>query len=162
MNRKWKYIATAIFMLFTFGFTQNAAARDLIIVASKETQKVSIDWFGFIESKEIPVKIITPDSFSRYKEELYIVVLGSINESKEIAEIAKDALTSDEYKALEKSEKGKMYYKPQAWNVGQKVILLLGSSQETVAKARKSSKEEWFEMLKEWFDIDESEGFHVY
>jgi hypothetical protein len=162
MNRKQKYIATAIFMLFTFGFIQNAAARDLIVVASKETQKASMDWLGFIESKEIPFKIITPDSFSRYKEELYIVVLGSINESEKVAEIAKDALTSDEYKALEKNEKGKMYYKPQAWNVGQKVILFLGSNQEAVAKARKSSKEEWFEMLKEWFDIDESEGFHVY
>ncbi|MFC1838387.1 hypothetical protein ACFL1N_02310 [Thermodesulfobacteriota bacterium] len=162
MNRKWKFIATAIFMLFTLGFAQNAVARDLIVVASKETQKASMDWLGFIESKEIPVKIVTPDSFSRYKEELYIVVLGNISESKEMAEIAKDALTAEEYKNLEKKSEGKMFYKPQAWNVGQKVILFLGSNQEAVATARKSSKDEWFEMLKEWFDIDETEGFHVY
>ena len=162
MNRKWKYIAIVLFMLFTFGFIQNAAARDLIVVASKVTQKTSLDWLAFIESKEIPVKIITPDSFSRYKEELYIVVLGSINESNEITDIAKDALTAEEYKNLVNNSEGKMFYKPQAWNVGQKVILFLGSNQESVAKARKSSKEKWYDMLKEWFDIDESEGFHVY
>ena len=162
MNRKWKYAAIVLFMLFTFGFIQNAAARDLIVVASKETQKTSIDWLAFIESKEIPVKIITPDSFSRYKEELYIVVIGSIKESNGITDIAKDALTSEEYENLANNSKGKMFYKPQAWNVGQKVILFLGPNQEAVIEARKSSKEEWYDMLKEWFDIDESEGFHVY
>lgn len=162
MNNKKKYMIIALFMLFTFGFSHNATARDLIVVASKETQKESIDWLGFIESKEIPVKIITPESFSTYKEELYIVVLGSINESKEITEIAKDVLTAEEYKNLINNSEGKMFYKPQAWNVGQKVILFLGLNQEAVANARKNSKDEWFEMLKEWFDIDETTGFHVY
>ena len=162
MKSKRKYITTAIFMFFAFGFIQSAAARDLIVVASKETREASRDWLGFIESKEIPVKLVTPDSFSSHKGDLYIVVLGSINESKEIADIAKDALTAEEFKNLKNSSEGKMFYKPQAWNIGQKVILFLGTNQEAVVNARKSSKDEWFEMLKEWFDIDESEGFHVY
>ncbi|MBN1833161.1 MAG: hypothetical protein JW896_13725 [Deltaproteobacteria bacterium] len=162
MNTNWKYMVIAIVMILTAGFVQNATARDLIIVASKTTQETSMDWLGFLKSKEIPMKIITPDSFSEYKEELYIVVLGSINESKEIAEIAEEALTAEEFQAISNDSEGKMFFKPQAWNVGQKVILFLGSNPEAVTKARKSSRDEWFEMLKEWFEIEENEGFHVY
>lgn len=162
MKIKLKYIGILIVMAFTLGLVQNALARDLIVVASKATQEASRDWLGFLESKEIPVKIITPDSFSNYKEELYIVVLGNVNESKEIAEIAKDALTAQEFKAITNNSEGKMFYKPQAWNIGQKVILFLGANQEAVTKSRKTTRDEWYEMLQEWFDIEESEGFHVY
>lgn len=162
MNARWKYAGIVIVIIFTLGLVQNAAARDLIVVASKSTQEASKDWLDFLQSKEIPMKVVTPDSFSSYKEELYIVVLGSVNESKEMAEIAKDALTADEFQAVAKNSEGKMFYKPQAWNVGQKVILFLGPNQEAVKKARKSTRDEWYEMLKEWFDIEDTEGFHVY
>ena len=78
------------------------------------------------------------------------------------AEIAKDALSADEFKSVSQSNEGKMFYKPQAWNVGQKVILFLGPNQTAVINARISTKDEWFEMLKDWFDIQDTEGFHVY
>jgi hypothetical protein len=55
-----------------------------------------------------------------------------------------------------------MFYKPQAWNVGQKVILILGPNRDALKDARISSQEKWYPMLKEWFDIDDTEGFHVY
>ncbi len=160
MNTKLKYIGIVIALFFVLGFVQYATARDLIVVATKSTQKVSMDWLGFLESKEIPVRLVTPDSFTDVREELYIIVMGSIDESNGITEIAKDALTADEFNSL--SNEGKMFYKPQAWNVGQKVILFLGPNQEAVIKARKSAKEEWYEKLQEWFDIDDSDGFHVY
>ena len=160
MNRRLRYTTVVIVMVLALGLAQYAAARDLIVIASKETQKASRDWLGFLESKEIPVKLVTPDSFTDYKGELYIIVLGSPVESKEIKEIAKDALTPDEFKSI--NTEGKMFYKPQAWNVGQKVILFLGSDQEAILNARVSSQEEWYGMLKEWFDIEDSEGFHVY
>lgn len=160
MKTKLKYVGFAIVVAFMLGFAQNATARDLIVVATKDTQKSSMDWLGFLETKEVPVKLVTPDSFPDVKGELFIVVLGSPNASKEIAEIAKDALTDDEYKSI--NAEGKMFYKPQAWNVGQKVILFLGPDQDAVQKARKSTKEKWYEMLQGWFDIDDMEGFHVY
>ena len=160
MNTKLKYIGIVTVIVLTLGLAQYAAARDLIVVATKATQEASKDWFGFLESKEIPVKLVTPDSFSNAKDELYIVVLGSLDESKEIAEIAKDALTADEFNEV-KSE-AKMFYKPQAWNVGQKVILFLGPDPEAAIEARISTQEEWYEMLKEWFDIEDSQGFHLY
>jgi hypothetical protein len=157
----WKIIVSIIFMAILSAF--NATAADLIVVATKATQDASKDWLGFLESKEIPVKVVTPDSFSGVKEELYIFVLGSLDESKEIADIAREALTADEYKAItEGSSAGKMFYKPQAWNVGQKVILIIGPNQEAVTTVRKAEKEKWFEMLKEWFDVDDTESFHVY
>lgn len=160
MNNKMKYIWIIVIMVLSLGFSLNATARDLIVVATKDTQKSSMDWLGFLESKEVPVRLVTPDVFPEVKGELYIVVLGSPNESKEMAEIAKEALTDDEYKSIH--AEGKMFYKPQAWNVGQKVILFLGPDQDAVIKVRKSTKEEWYEMLKDWFDIDDMEGFHVY
>ena len=162
MDTNWKYVMITIVMVLTVGIVQNAAARDLIIVASKTTQEASQDWIDFLESNEIPMKIITPDSFSKYKEELYIIVLGSVNESKGIAEIAEDALTAEEFQAISNNNEGKMFFKPQAWNVGQKVILFLGSNPDAVTKARKASRDEWFEMLKEWFDIEDVDSFHVY
>lgn len=156
----WKIMVSTVFMAILLAY--NTTAADLIVVATKATQDASKDWLGFLESKEIPVKVVTPDSFSGVKEELYIFVLGSFDESKEIADIAKEALTADEYKAVAEGSAGKMFYKPQAWNVGQKVILIIGPNQESVTTVRKDEKEKWFEMLKEWFDIDDSEGFHVY
>lgn len=159
MNTKLKYLGIVIVMILTFGFSQFAAARDLIVVASKSTQKDSIDWLSFLESKEIPVKLVTPDSFVDVKGELYIVVLGTMDEP-EIAAIAEDALTADEVKSV-KSE-GKMFYKPQAWNVGQKVILILAPDKDSLKDARIGSQEKWYGMLKEWFDIEDTEGFHVY
>jgi hypothetical protein len=162
MKAKFKFTGIIIALCCTLAFVHNAAARDLIVVATKTTQNNSLDWLGFLESKEIPVKRITPESFSGYKGELYIIVLGSLDEKNGVVEIAKDALTADEFKTLEESGKGKMFYKPQAWNVGQKVILFLGPNQESVKEARKSTRDDWFEMLKEWFDIEETEGFHVY
>ena len=142
MNTNWKYLVITIVVVLTAGLVQNAAARDLIVVASKTTQEASQDWIDFLESNEIPMKIITPDSFSKHREDLYIIVLGSVNESKGIAEIAEDALTAEEFQTISNNSEGKMFFKPQAWNVGQKVILFLGSDQEAVTKARKASKEE--------------------
>lgn len=160
MKPQIKYFGIVIALVFTLGFAQFAAARDLIVVATKETQNASKDWLGFLESKEIPVKLVTPDSFSDVRDELYIIVMGSLDESNGVSKIAKEALTADEFKSV--SKEGKMFYKPQAWNVGQKVILILGPNREAVLTARISTQEEWYEMLKEWFDIEDTEGFHVY
>ena len=162
MKTKVKYVVILVVLLISLGFVQNASARDLIVVATKATQDASKDWLAFLESKEIPVKLVTPDAFSNYKEELYIFVLGSLDESKEVADIAKEALTADELKSVSNSNEGKMFYKPQAWNVGQKVILILGPNRKTVVDARISTREKWYDMLKDWFDIQDTEGFHVY
>ena len=160
MATKLKYMGMVIALFFIFGLVQNAAAKDLIIVATKDTQNACKDWLGFLESKEIPVKLVTPDSFSDVKEDLYIFILGSLDESKEIASIAKDALTADELKSI--NSEGKMFYKPQAWNVGQKVILILGPNRKTMIAARAATQEKWYDMLKEWFDIEDTTGFHIY
>jgi hypothetical protein len=160
MNKKLKYAGIVIVMVLTFGLTQYAAAKELIVIASKETQKSAQDWLGFLESKEIPVKLVAPDAFSDIKNELYIMILGSLDESNEIREIAKDALTADEFNSL--STEGKMFYKPQAWNVGQKVFLFLGPNLESSIDARINSQEEWYAKLQEWFEIEDTAGFHLY
>jgi hypothetical protein len=154
----WKIMVSTVFLAILLAY--NTTAADLIVVATKATQDASKDWLGFLETKEIPVKVVTPDSFSGVKEELYIIILGSLDESNGITDIVKEALTADEFKSV--SSEGKMFYKPQAWNVGQKVIIFTGPNQESVTNIRKAEKEKWYEMLKEWFDIEDTEGFHVY
>jgi hypothetical protein len=86
----WRIMVSTVFMAILLAY--NTTAADLIVVATKATQDASKEWLGFLESKEIPVKVVTPDSFSGVKDALYIIVIGSIDESKEIADIAKDAL----------------------------------------------------------------------
>ena len=162
MNAKRTSMGIIMVVVLTLGFFQTAAAYDLVVVATKDTQQAVKNWLGFLESKEVPVKLVTPDTFSKVKNELYIIVMGSVNEPGGIAEIAKDALTAKEYQEVTKGNQGKMYIKPQAWNVGQKVILFVGPDQKAVDEARKSSRDEWFEMLQDWFDIEESEGLHAY
>ncbi len=100
MKEKLKYIVVFVVLFVTLSLVQSASARDLIVVATKATQDASKDWFSFLESKEIPVKLVTPDAFADYKGELYIIVLGSFDESKDITEIAKEALTADEFKSV--------------------------------------------------------------
>ena len=161
MSKNLKYALIIIAMVLTCSLTQFASAKDLIVVASKETQKATQDWLDFLKSKqEITVKLVTPESFSDHKQELYIFIPGTLNESKELNEIAKDALTADEFESI-KTE-AKMFYKPQAWNVGQKVILVLGPNMEAAVNARIATQEEWYEMLQDWFDIQDSQGFHLY
>jgi hypothetical protein len=156
----WKIVVSTVFLAILLAY--NTTAADLIVVATKATQDASKDWLGFLESKEIPVKVVTPDSFQGVKEELYIIVMGSLDEPKEMTDIVKEALTADEIKSVSEGNEGKMFYKPQAWNVGQKVIVIIGANWNALKEARISSQDKWYEMLKEWFDIEDTEGFHVY
>jgi hypothetical protein len=162
MNAKRISVLTAFLIVLILVFSQTALANDLFIVASKDTQQAVKNWLGFLESKEIPVKTVTPDTFSNHKNELYIVIIGSINEPGGIGQIAKEALTAEEFQSISKNGEGKMFFKPQAWNVGQKVILFVGPDQTAADTARKASKNEWFEMFQDWFDIEDTEGLHTY
>ena len=47
-----KHVGLAIAVTFILGFAQNATAGDLIVVDTKDTQKSSTDWLGFLETKE--------------------------------------------------------------------------------------------------------------
>ncbi|MBN1848473.1 MAG: hypothetical protein JW932_07800 [Deltaproteobacteria bacterium] len=160
--KKVTILLTIFLTILIFGFLNIAIANDLIVVASKATQKASLNWFEFLEIKEVPIKIITPDAFLKYRNELYIVVMGSVNEPGGIGEIAKQALTVEEFQSISKDGTGKMFFKPQAWNVGQKVILFVGPNQAAVDEARKASRDKWFDMLQEWFEIVDIEGMHTY
>jgi len=142
---------------------QRASADDLYIVATESTRQGSQNWFGFLESKEIPFTLLSPKEFGDYKEEQFIVIMGSINESKDIMGILNQVLTKGEVKWLSQKGNGNMYLKSDIWTQGQKIIVFAGSDQSTSEKARKANKDEWYEMFAEWFDLEEDTGgLHAY
>ena len=77
----------SVVILLCVVLTQKAGADELYIVATESTRQGSHNWFGFLESEEVPFNLLLPNEFGDYKEEKFIVIMGSINESKDIRDI---------------------------------------------------------------------------
>jgi len=162
MKLKIKHLSSAIIMVIAMGFLQTAHASDLVVVADKSVQDMSINWFAFLESKEVPFKVVAPEDFGDHKRESYIVVMGAVESKGDIRNIVKDALTAGELKSVEANEKGEAFFKSDVWAPRQKVILFLGNDQEGADEARKASKDHWYGLLVDWFELEGSEGLHLY
>jgi len=162
MNIKKIYTTIAAIMMFTFCFFEIAAARDLIIVANESARETSLNWFGFLESKEIPFSVINPETFKDYKKEPYIVIMGDIEKTEGLRKLANEALTARELGSIGKNGKGETFFKSDVWAPKQKVILFLGTDQAAADDARKASRDLWYGMFQDWFDIEGTEGLHMY
>ncbi len=149
-------------MVVVMGIFQIAAASDLFVVADKTAEEMSLSWFSFLEAKEISYKVVAPEDFGNHKKESYIVVMGAIEGSDVIRNIAKDALSADDLKKIEGNEKGKAFFKSDVWAPRQKVILFLGTDQEAAIEARKGSKSYWYGLFMDWFELEGTEGLHLY
>ena len=160
--RKTAMVLAALAMI-SFVFVQAAAAADLLVVASKSTQQSSQNWIGFLKTSEVPFKLVTPQEFANYKQEKYIFLLGGMDETDGIAGLVKEALTKDEIQWLTQAGNGKMYVKSDVWAAGQRVIIVAGSDLKTAEEARKASRDQWFGMLTNWFDLEQGPGgLHAY
>jgi len=152
----------AMIIILHLCFSQTATARELIIVANESTRESSLNWFGFLESKEIPFNVVTPENFKDYKKESYIVIMGDIEKTKGLRKLAGEALTAGELESINKNGKGETFFKSDVWAPRQKVILFLGTDQAAADKARKDSRDLWYGMFQDWFDIEGTEGLHMY
>jgi len=162
----------AVVAIFCTALAHTATAQDLIIVATKATFQDAQGWVDFLKMKEIPLKHITPQEFTKGKKEKYIVLMGGMDEPDGIRDIAKGVLTKGEFQSVTQEGNGSMYKKSvlpkekiqasKLWETAQNFIIFAGADRTAATAARKNSKEEWWEEICVWFDIDESPAIPAY
>lgn len=162
MKEKFYPIVLVILILFCVLFVQTAIADDLIVIASPSTQQGSQNWFDFLKANEIPVKVVNPGEFGSHKQEEYIVIIGSMDESDGIKAILKETLTGEELQWVSKDGNGEMYLKSDKWTQGQHIIVFAGYSQRIAEAVRKANRDDWFENISEWFGIESEEVLPAY
>ena len=162
MDMKKIFGAMVMIIILHLCFSQTVSARDLIVVAEKSAQEMAVNWLAFLQTKEIPYKMVMPDGFGDYKKESYIVIMGDTDKAGEIYKIAGQALSSKELGSIGSDGKGETFFKSNVWAPKQKVILFLGNDLEAADKARQNSKDLWYAMFMDWFDLEGTEGLHMY
>ena len=158
----WKTVVVLVVGLFGVCFHQQAMAQDLIIVGTGSTMDASQDWLSFLKTQEVPCVVVNPAEFGEHNKEDSIVVIGSMDESEDIKAILKEVLTAEEMEWISQAGNGKMYVKTDVWTPGQKIIVIAGSHQIIAEQARKATKEDWFELFTDWFDIETTDLLRAY
>jgi len=148
-----------------------AITDDLTIVATNEVFQEAQEWVDFLRAKEIPLTHVTPPEFTKGSEAKYIVLMGGMDEPDGIRDIVKKILSKEELQSISRDENGKVFKKhiipkdakgPQMWASAKNYIIFTGNNRTASAKARKRSKDMWWEELSIWFDIDESSATPLY
>ncbi|MBW1806013.1 MAG: hypothetical protein JRJ06_06570 [Deltaproteobacteria bacterium] len=134
-------------------YVPSVMAEDLTIVATDEAYQEAQGWVDFLRAKEIPLTHVTPQEFAKGSEAKYIVLMGGMDEPEGIRDIAQ---AFKKY-IMPKNAKG-----PQMWGATVNHIIFTGTDLAAAVKARKNSKDMWWEELSVWFDIDESPAMHPY
>jgi hypothetical protein len=162
----WKKMLTVLGVLSILGIAVAplaSAADNLVVIATDAAWKNAEKWVGFLQSKQVPLKHVTPKDFATAKNEKFLVLMGGMDEADGIKAIATEALTPDEVKWVSEGGHGKMFEKADTWAAGQKVILFVGSDWPAAETARVDSRPDWSEAFGEWFDLDMGAGvFHAY
>ena len=161
--KKTTVVFAILAMIMGFAFARAATGADLIIVASKATQEASQNWVGFLKTSEVPFKLVTPQEFANYKQQKYHFFLGGVDEMEGIAGPVKEALTKDEFQWVSQPGNGKLYVKSDIWAPGQRIVIVAGSDLKASEEARKTTREQWFAILTDWFDLEQGPGgLHTY
>ena len=158
----WKIVVVWVVSLFGLCFHQQSMAQDLIIVGTGSTLDASQDWLSFLETQEVPCVVVNPAEFGEHKKRAFVVVIGSMDESEDIKSILREVLTPEEMEWISQAGNGNMYVKTDVWTPGQKIIVIAGSHQIITEQARKATKEDWFGLVSDWFDIETTELLRAY
>ena len=158
----WKTTVLWLVGLFALCFQQQAIAQDLIIVGTESTMEASQDWLSFLQTQEVPCVVVNPAEFREYNKGDFIVIIGSMDESEDIKAILKEVLTAEEIEWISQAGNGNMYVKTDVWAPGQKIIVIAGSHQIITEQARKATKEDWFDLITDWFDIETTDLLRAY
>ena len=131
------------------------AAQDegLIVVASKSTYQGAQRWVDFLTKEGIDLKNVVPAEFNKHQNEEFIVLMGGMNEPG-IKDLVKKAVGNKEAAALTKKGAKNMYVRSNVWGPGQNVLIFAGADVAAAEKVRKDNKEEWFEIIAEWFELE--------
>jgi hypothetical protein len=132
-----------------------ASAADMIVVATKATFKKAQPWVDFLKSKEVPVKNVLPSEFAKYQGEPYVVLMGGMDEAGGIKDLAKKALTPEEFTWITTAGNKKIYTKFNVWTGGQEVMIFAAADGPGAQAVRKETRDEWWETVSEWFELEE-------
>lgn len=160
--KKAKLILIIAAAMLTVFVTQQALAEDLVIVSTKSTRELAQRWLSYLETQQIFYDVIEPSEFEDYKDAGYMIVYGSMDEDDDMKGILKGALSSKELEWISKEGNGNLFFKSDVWDSGQKVMVITGSSRAVAEEIRKSYRDDWFETLVDWFDLEVSEGLRAY
>ena len=146
----------AMSMLICLSVLYEAMAQDskLIVVASKATYQDAQKWVDFLTSREVPLQHVTPPDFGKYKNEKYIVVMVSMNESGGIGDIVKQLLTKKEQALVGQQGNSNMYIKSDLWSKDQTIIIFAGYNRDAANRVRINTKDRWWDHISSWFDIE--------
>ena len=153
MKAKRTTILLAAVAILSLAFASTVMA-DLVVVATDASFKDAQKWVDFLTSKEVAVKHVTPQNFSGAKQEQYLVIMGSLDESGGVKDIVKEALSATELADISKPGNKEMYLKSDVWGEDQEVIIFSGATKEDSIEARVGNKESWFEEIAIWFDLE--------
>jgi hypothetical protein len=141
---------------------QQAMAADLLIVSTKETQQAAQKWLSYLKTQDIYFTAVEPSDFEENKTAEYIIVYGSMDEGDAVKKIIKDALSTQELNWISKEGNGNLFFKSDVWGSGQQVMVITGSNRKVAEETRISYRDDWFDTLVEWFDLEVSEGLRAY
>jgi hypothetical protein len=154
MKARKTIIILAVVAILSLALASMAMAQDLIVVASKATYQDAQKWADFLNSQDVPLKHVTPGEFASYKNEQYIILMGGVDEPDGIKDLLKAALSDKEFELISKEGNKKMYMKSGVWGEEQEIIIFAGSNRAASEAARKENKEEWWNEICIWFDIE--------
>jgi len=91
--------------------------------------------------------------------------MGGMDEPDGIKEIVKKVISTEEFQSISRDDNGKALIKyvvpnsvksPHMWGATVSYMIFSGPDRRSAVKARRNSKNTWWEELSIWFDIDES------
>lgn len=153
MKAKRSIILLAAVAIMSLAFVHTVMA-DLVVVATDASFKDAQKWVDFLTSKDVPVKHITPQEFSKFEKEQYLVVMGSIDEVGGVKDLVKEALSSAEFSDVSKAGNKEMYIKSDVWGEDQEVIIFSGATKADAIEARVGNRATWWDEIALWFDIE--------
>jgi hypothetical protein len=154
MKAKGLFMVFGIVALVGLVLAPVASAKELIVVATPATFAKHSDWSKFLDSKNIPVKNVSPSNAAAFKDAPYVVLLGGMDEADGIKPLAEKALSKSELDRMKMAGSSAMYVKSDVWSKGQEVIVFTGAGDKGVETARKGNRAEWMDIIFGWFGIE--------
>ena len=152
----WILVAFILFLILPV----ESQAQDedaLILIAAKESRVQAQKWIDFLGQYELPVEHYFLSELEEVKDYDFVVITGGLNETG-FKELLKGVIGDSDVASLEAEGAKKMFIKENLWKPGQTVLIFAGSDPALAAEARSESRDNWMELLQDWFDLDEVPG----
>lgn len=149
-----KIITIFLFLSLVIPIGSALAEDAMLVVATQKTYEASEAWVDFLKDQDVPIKHVTPKVFEADKKAPFVVIMGSLDEADGVQSLVKECLTKTEYQLVSQVNTGEVLFKSKIWDPDQSLIVITGSNWPSTEAARKDYREEWLEVIGEWFDLE--------